>query len=291
MSAPHPAARQHVLNFGRDLPGGGRQLRWRGPALMGVVNVTPDSFSDGGDRFDAARAIEDGLRLSQQGALVVDVGGESTRPGADSVSAAEERRRVQPVVAALADAGVMVSIDSRKPEVVEAALDSGARIVNDIGGLRLARMRQLAADAGAPAVIMHMQGQPAYMQKAPHYDDVVRQVSAYLAEAAALARQEGVPDVVLDPGIGFGKDLNHNLQLLRGLTEVVAADELLLVGASRKGLIGALSGQQDPKRRLPGSLVLHLHAADAGAALLRVHDVAEHAQALAVWAALHDEEE
>jgi dihydropteroate synthase len=256
---------------------------------MGVVNVTPDSFSDGGDSFDAQRAIEDGLRLSEEGALVVDVGGESTRPGAQEVSAAEERRRILPVVAALAEAGLLVSIDSRKPEVVQAALDAGARIVNDVSGLRLARMRQVAANAGAPAVIMHMQGQPGTMQHAPNYGDVVQEVGAFLAAAAAQARQEGVPDVLLDPGIGFGKSAAHNLTLLRQLEQLVGPGELLLVGASRKATIGVLSGEQEPKRRLPGSLVLHLRAADAGAAVLRVHDVAEHAQALAVWAALRGE--
>ncbi len=289
MSAPQPAAREHVLRFGRPLPDGRLERRWRGPALMGVVNVTPDSFSDGGERFSEERAIEAGLELSEQGALVVDVGGESTRPGAEAVSAEEERRRVLPVVTALAEAGVIVSIDSRKPEVVEAALNAGARLVNDIGGLREGRMREVAAAAGAPVVLMHMQGEPRTMQRRPHYEDVVSEVWHYLSGAAAGAEEAGVPDVILDPGLGFGKNLEHNLELLRRLEEFTA-DRPVLIGASRKASIGAITGEADPKRRLPGTLVLHLRAADAGAAMLRVHDVAEHAQALKVWAALQGTE-
>lgn len=290
MSAPTgpagAAQREHVLRFGRDLPNGARELRWRGPALMGVVNVTPDSFSDGGERFDAARAVAAGIRLSEEGALVVDVGGESTRPGAASVDAREELRRVEPVVAGLAEAGVIVSIDTRKPEVAEAALMNGARIINDVGGLRLPRMRQLAAAAGVPAVLMHMQGEPSTMQEAPSYTDVTAEVGAFLREGAARALAEGVPDLLLDPGLGFGKSVEHNLTLLRRLGELTTGEHGLLVGASRKATVGALSGESDPRRRLPGTLVLHLRAAEAGAAMLRVHDVAEHAQALAVWSAL-----
>lgn len=282
------ATRQHVLRFAAELPGGGRELRWRGPALMGVINVTPDSFSDGGDRFDQVRAVEDGLRMSEQGALVIDVGGESTRPGAAAVPAAEERRRVERVVAALAGAGVLVSIDSRDPDVVQAALGAGARIVNDIGGLRLARMRAVAAEAGAPVVLMHMQGEPRTMQEEPTYDDVVRQVGDFLRTAAHQALEEGVPHVMLDPGIGFGKSVAHNLQLLANLEQLTQGELPVLVGASRKASIGNLSGEKDPRKRLPGTLVLHLRAAEAGAALLRVHDVPEHVQALAVWRALQE---
>ncbi len=284
-----PALREHVLRFGRRLPGGRSELRWRGPALMGIVNVTPDSFSDGGTRFDTARAVAAGIRMREEGALVIDVGGESTRPGARSVPADEELRRVEPVVGALAEAGVIVSIDSRKPEVVEAALAVGAHLINDVGGLRLPRMREVAAAAGAPVVIMHMQGEPETMQAAPHYDDVVSEVGAYLRDTAEAALKGGVPDVLLDPGLGFGKSVAHNLTLLRRLDELCAGDRPVLVGASRKGTIGQLAGEPDPTKRLPGTLVLHLRAAAAGAAMLRVHDVAEHAQALAVWSALEGE--
>lgn len=280
------ADRDHVLAFGRPLPGGATELRWRGPALMGIVNVTPDSFSDGGQRFDPARAVDAGIAMAEQGALVVDVGGESTRPGAEAVPPEEERRRVLPVVSALAAAGAIVSIDSRRPEVVEAALAEGARIVNDIGGLRLQRMREVAAAAGAPAVLMHMQGEPSTMQANPSYADVVREVGDFLRGAARTALAEGVPDVMLDPGIGFGKNVSHNLSLIAGLEALTAGERPVLVGASRKGSIGAISGEADPQRRLPGTLVLHLRAAAAGAAMLRVHDVPEHSQALKVWAAL-----
>lgn len=281
-----PAERLHKLRFGRPLPDGSLELSWRGPALMGVVNVTPDSFSDGGERFDTQRAVEAGLQQVEQGALVVDVGGESTRPGAAAVSEAEESRRTLPVVAALARAGAIVSIDSRNPGVVEEALEAGARIVNDVGGLRLPRMRQVAAAAGAPVVIMHMQGEPRTMQLEPRYDDVVAEVGAYLRHAARVALEEGVPSVMLDPGLGFGKGVAHNLELLRHLGALTADAAPVLVGASRKSTIKALSGEADPRKRLPGTLVLHLRAAAAGAAMLRVHDVAEHAQALSVWRAL-----
>lgn len=252
---------------------------------MGIVNVTPDSFSDGGERFTAERAVEAGLELREAGALVVDVGGESTRPGAQPVSAEEEMARVLPVVSALAQAGLIVSVDTRKPEVAEAALAAGAYILNDIGGLRQAGMRQVAAAAGAPAVLMHMQGEPRTMQDRPHYDDVISEVNRFLTSAVRTAREAGVPDVLVDPGIGFGKNLTHNLELLRRL-ETLTAEHAVLVGASRKGSIGAITGETDPRRRLPGTLVLHLRAAHAGAAMLRVHDVAEHVQALKVWAAL-----
>lgn len=285
-----PAARQHKLRFGLELPHGGRVLRWRGPALMGVVNVTPDSFSDGGERFDEGRAVAAGLALHAAGALVVDIGGESTRPGAAPVSEAEERRRVVPVVEALAEAGVIVSIDSRNPEVVRSALEAGARIVNDIGGLRLPRMREVAAAAGAPVVAMHMQGEPRTMQREPVYDDVVREVREFLLAAAAAALMAGVPDVMLDPGIGFGKKVSHNLELLSRLEALTAGEHAVLVGASRKSSIAAIAGPAEPKERLPGTLVMHLRAADAGAAMLRVHDVAEHVQALKVWGALQGTE-
>ncbi len=256
---------------------------------MGVVNVTPDSFSDGGDRFDEVRAVEAGLRMHAEGALVVDVGGESTRPGAAEVSVHEELRRVEPVVAALSQAGVVVSVDSRHPEVVQTALAAGAHLVNDIGGLRLPGMRRVAAAAGAPAVVMHMQGEPRTMQVEPRYDDVVREVRSYLLDARETALAEGVPAVMLDPGIGFGKTVRHNLELLNHL-EALTAHGLVLVGASRKSSIAKLAGPVEPKQRLPGTLVLHLRAAEAGAAMLRVHDVAEHVQALRVWSALQGTE-
>lgn len=277
---------RYRLRFGRGAAAARSELTWSGPALMGVVNVTPDSFSDGGDTFDPQRAVAAGLDQVEAGALIVDVGGESTRPGAAQVSLAEELRRVLPVVRALAAAGVLVSIDTRKPAVAEAALAAGAALVNDVGGLRDERMIAVCAAAGAPAVVMHMQGEPATMQVEPRYHDVVAEVSSYLSAAAAAALNAGMPDVLIDPGIGFGKNVNHNLELLRNLEELTGLGHALILGVSRKALIGFLSGEAEPRQRLPGTLALNLHAANAGAALLRVHDVAAHQQALSVWRVL-----
>jgi dihydropteroate synthase len=280
--------RVHALRVGRHVTGADDdgELRWTGPALMGIVNVTPDSFSDGGRWLEPAVAVAAGRRLADEGALLVDVGGESSRPGATPVGRDEELERVLPVVRGLVRSGVRVSIDTTKPDVARAALEAGACLVNDIGGLRDPAMRAVCAEAAAPAVIMHMRGEPRTMQADPRYVDVVEEVGAFLRQAARDARAHGVPAVVVDPGIGFGKRLRHNLALLRALPTFAAGEEPLLVGASRKGLIGELSGAADPAERLPGTLVLHLAAARAGAALLRVHDVAAHLQALRVAAAL-----
>lgn len=253
---------------------------------MGVLNVTPDSFSDGGDHLDTGKAIAAGLRMVSEGALVIDVGGESTRPGAAAVDLLEERRRVEPVVAGLVNEGVVVSIDTRNPSVAEAALDRGASIVNDISGLTSPSMRRVVAAAGAAAVIMHMQGQPQTMQVAPAYDDVVAEVSQFLFSAAVRAVDDGVPAVMIDPGFGFGKSAEHNLGLVTRLAALTNGPWPVLLGASRKGTIQKLSGESDPKQRLPGTLALHLRASSEGAAMLRVHDVAQHAQALAVWRAM-----
>jgi dihydropteroate synthase len=252
---------------------------------MGIVNVTPDSFSDGGHLMAIDDAIETGLRLAAEGALVVDVGGESTRPGAEPVDALEEGRRVLPVVEALAGEGVLLSIDTRKPEVAAAALEAGARIVNDVGGLRDPAMVALCTAAGAPAVMMHMQGEPATMQRAPRYADVVAEVHAFLDSDAQRALAAGVPDVLVDPGIGFGKTVAHNLALLAA-TATLAATRTVLVGASRKGFIGTIATVPRPGDRLGGSIAVHSYAARAGAALLRVHDVEQHREALSLEAAL-----
>lgn len=276
----------HRLRFRRPLPDGRTELEWRGAALMGVVNVTPDSFSDGGRTFSTAAAVAAGLRMREEGALVLDVGGESTRPGAAPVGPGEEARRVLPVIEALAAAGAVVSVDTRKAEVAAAALAAGAAVVNDVGGLRDPAMLAACAAAGAPAIVMHMQGEPRTMQAAPRYGDVVAEVEAFLLEQARRAAAAGVPSVVLDPGIGFGKDLDHNLDLLRATARLAGHGHPLLVGASRKAFIGRLAGGVGPESRLPGTLAAHLVAAAAGAALLRVHDVAAHAQALAVATAL-----
>jgi dihydropteroate synthase len=264
----------------------GTPLAWQGTAVMGIVNVTPDSFSDGGAYSRHEAAVQHGLKLAAEGALVVDVGGESSRPGAEPVSAGTETERVVPVVRALAGQGVTVSIDTFKPEVAAAALDAGARIINDISGLRDPAMLQLAADRSVPVVLMHMQGEPATMQLAPAYDDVVAEVRASLQQAATTAAAAGVPAVIIDPGIGFGKTPAHNLELLRQLGQLTELGWPVLVGASRKSLLASLAGGTLPQDRDAASIAVHLFAALQGAALVRVHDVAGHVQALQVWNAL-----
>ena len=279
------------LESRRPLPRGERangswRFAWTGPALMGIVNATPDSFSDGGRLADAASAIARGRALAAAGAVVVDVGGESTRPGAEPVPVDEELRRVVPVVEALADAGVMVSVDTSKAEVVRAAVGAGAHLVNDVTGLRDPAMLAAVAEAGVPAIVMHMQGEPRSMQDAPRYGNVVAEVESWLLERAAAARAAGVPSVAIDPGLGFGKALEHNLALTRALPRLASHGLPVVIGASRKRSIGRLTGVDEPAERDPGSIAWHLRAALSGAALLRVHDVAGHAQALAVWMAL-----
>jgi dihydropteroate synthase len=259
------------------------------PWLMGVINVTPDSFSDGGMFAAVADAIAHGRRLAAEGADILDVGGESTRPGARPVDPAEEAARVLPVVAALAGDGHVVSIDTRRAGVMEAALARGARIVNDVTALcGDPGSLGVVARSGAPVVLMHMQGEPETMQVAPRYDDVLAEVAAFLAARVEACVAAGIPRdrICVDPGIGFGKTVAHNVALLRGVAALRSAGCGLLVGASRKGFIGRLSRGEPPMARLPGSLAIALHAADAGADILRVHDVAETRQALEIWRAL-----
>jgi dihydropteroate synthase len=244
---------------------------------MGVVNVTPDSFSDGGRYLDPERAVAHGLELVAQGADVVDVGGESTRPGAALVGEAEERRRVVPVIEALA-ASVRVSVDTRSADVAEAAVQAGATLVNDVS----ASLWPVAAEAGVGWVAMHMRGQPATMQADPHYDDVVAEVAAFLRDRADRAREAGVDEVWVDPGIGFGKTLEHNLELLRDLDQLAAGGVPVVVGASRKRSLGRLTGDAPVDDRLEASVATAVWAADHGAAMVRVHDVAPTVQALAL---------
>jgi dihydropteroate synthase len=242
---------------------------------MGVLNVTPDSFSDGGRWIDPELAVARGLEMVAEGADVVDVGGESTRPGAEPVDEAEERRRVLPVVAALAPS-VRVSVDTRKAGVAEAAVAAGATLVNDVS----ASLWRVAAGAGVGWVAMHMRGEPRTMQHDVHYDDVVAEVRAFLLARVELARAAGVEEVWIDPGIGFGKTAAHNLSLLRHLGDLVAGGHPVLVGASRKAFLGALLGGAPVDDRLEGSLAVAVWAASAGAAMVRVHDVAPTVQAL-----------
>ncbi len=256
---------------------------------MGVVNVTPDSFSDGGDWFEPRAAIGRGRALSAAGADIVDVGGESTRPGAVEVGEAEECRRILPVVAALAADGVPVSVDTRHPGVLRAALAAGASIANDVSALTAdPASLGLVAGSGASAVLVHMQGSPETMQDAPRYDDVVEDVFAFLASRVAACRKAGIgPErLAVDPGYGFGKTMEHNLALLQGLERFRALGCTVAIGVSRKASLGRLSGESDPKRRFPESLAAGLFALDRGVRLLRVHDVEETRRALAVWQAL-----
>lgn len=254
------------------------------PALvMGIVNVTPDSFSDGGRYLDAAAALAHGLELVQQGAAILDIGGESTRPGAAPVSEAEELRRVLPVIEGLARrVNVPLSIDTMKPAVARAALAAGACIVNDVGANRSEDvMSQIVAEAGAGYVCMHMQGVPRTMQAEPVYADVVREVGEFFDDRRRRLQAAGVTEeqVVFDVGIGFGKTLEHNLQLLRGLAGFRKLGRPLLLGVSRKSFIGRLAGAEVEKR-LPGSLACACWAVAQGVQLLRTHDVAETAQAV-----------
>jgi dihydropteroate synthase len=256
--------------------------------LMGVVNVTPDSFSDGGLYLDPTAAIAHGRELAAQGADILDVGGESTRPGAEEVGEAEELRRVAPVVRELAEGGTDVSIDTSKLAVAEAALDAGATIVNDVTALRGdPEIGPLCAERGAGLVLMHMPGNPRTMQDDPTYGDVVEDVKAFLAERAEAAVAAGVAEerIWLDPGIGFGKNLEHNLELLRRLGELRKLGLPLVIGASRKSFLGRIDGSPVGER-LGGTIASSVLAVAEGADVLRVHDVAEVTQALAVTAAV-----
>lgn len=257
------------------------------PKLMGIVNVTPDSFSDGGLFLDAEAAIERGEQLVRDGAAILDVGGESTRPGAEEVSAEEEMARVVPVIRGLADVAT-VSVDTSKLAVAEAALDAGASIVNDVTALRRdPEIGALCGERGVGLVLMHMQGDPRTMQESPTYDDVVDDVRDFLAERLAVAVAAGVDEelIWLDPGIGFGKALEHNLELLRRLGELRELGQPLVVGTSRKSFIGKVDGS-DVGNRLGGTIASSVLAAAEGADVLRVHDVAETAQAVAMASAI-----
>lgn len=258
-----------------------------GPLLVGVLNITPDSFSDGGLLRTVEEAVERGLSLVGDGAHIIDVGGESTRPGALPVSLEEERRRVLPVVSALAAQGVIVSIDTRHAEVADAALEHGAALVNDVSGLRHAAMRHVVARHQVPAVIMHSPvDDPAVMQHHSQYDDVVAAVVGFLQRRIDEAQQAGITKIIVDPGIGFGKTTQQNLTLLSRLAELTSLGLPVLVGASRKRFVGEVTGVENPSERVVGSVVAHLAALDQGASLLRVHDVRAHAEAIRMWRAL-----
>ncbi len=255
---------------------------------MGVLNVTPDSFSDGGRYADVPSATEHGLAMWADGADVVDVGGESTRPGADPVTAEEELRRVLPVVSALAREGVRVSIDTTKPEVAEACLGAGAWMVNDVTAAQSEGMAEVVAKAGAHVCLMHMQGEPRTMQRDPHYDDVVKEVRAFLLSRceAVVASGAGPDRVWIDPGIGFGKTPLHNLTLLAGVGRLADLGFPVVVGASRKSFLKVFGGGETPDERSAATIAAHSLAQWNGASVLRVHDVVEAKRACALVAAL-----
>jgi dihydropteroate synthase len=258
------------------------------PKLMGVVNVTPDSFSDGGLYLDPEAAIQHGVELARAGAAILDVGGESTRPGAEEVALEEELRRVEPVVAGLAAGEAAISVDTSKAAVATTALDAGATIVNDVTALRGdPEMGALCGDRGATVVLMHMLGTPRTMQREPVYEDVVDDVKAFLAERMEVGIAAGIAEerIWLDPGIGFGKTAAHNLELLRRLAELHELGRPLAIGTSRKSFIGRVDSS-DAGERLGGTIASSVLAAAEGAEVLRVHDVAEVGQAMAVAGAI-----
>ncbi len=258
------------------------------PVVMGVLNVTPDSFSDGGRFSDLDAALRQAQRMAAEGAAIIDVGGQSTRPGAQQAGVQEELARVVPVVEALcAELDLPVSVDTSRPEVMRAALAAGVSMVNDVAALRAPGALQAVAGSGAAVCLMHMQGEPQTMQQAPRYDDVVAEVREFLEQRVAAAGAAGIDRtrIVVDPGFGFGKTLEHNLRLLAGLGRVAPAGLPLLAGLSRKSMIGQLTGRP-LDARLPGSVALAALAAEHGAAIVRAHDVAATIDAVKVAAAL-----
>ena len=278
-----------MFDLSPQLDCGGRKLRLDRPRIMGIVNVTPDSFSDGGEHASVDAAVAHGLQLVAEGADLLDIGGESTRPGSTPVPLEEELRRVIPVIERLArETGVPISVDTFKPEVMRAAVAAGAGMINDIHALRQPGALDAAAALGVPVVLMHMQGEPGSMQDTPHYDDVVGQVHRFLTERLLVAEMAGIArsNLVIDPGFGFGKTTEHNLILLARSERFLDLGVPMLAGLSRKRSIGELTGRDRPGDRLAGSVAAHLIAAQRGAKLLRVHDVAATVDALKVWAAV-----
>jgi dihydropteroate synthase len=258
------------------------------PLVMGILNVTPDSFSDGGMHDDPASAVIWGEKLIAEGAAILDVGGESTRPGSESLGASAELARVRPVVGRFAGDPVPVSIDTRHAQVASACVGAGASIINDISGFRDRAMVEVAAGCDAGVVVMHMLGEPGNMQKKPHYGDVVLEVAGYLLAQAAVLEAAGVSRerIAIDPGFGFGKTLSHNLELLERLHEIVELGYPVVVGLSRKRFLGEITGVDEPAERVGGSIAAALAAVHAGASVVRVHDVGATVQALAVVEAI-----
>jgi dihydropteroate synthase len=271
---------------------GDRTIRLDQPQVMGIVNVTPDSFSDGGRFADASAAASAGADMATAGAAIIDVGGESTRPGAKLVWEGEEIERAVPVIRQLAAGGAAVSIDTRKADVMTAALEAGARLVNDVSALTYDdRSAEIIAAAGVPVVLMHHRGNPATMQQDPRYDDVLVEVYLWFEERIVAAQAAGIArdKILIDPGFGFGKNVSHNLELMNGLAIFHTLGCPVVVGASRKRTIGALSNEAPSDQRLGGSLAFALKAVEQGVQIVRVHDVPETVQALRVWRGLKDQ--
>jgi dihydropteroate synthase len=266
-----------------------QRLDLTAPVVMGIVNVTPDSFSDGGRFLDARKAIDHGRRLVEEGATILDIGGESTRPGAAPVPVDEELRRVIPVIEGLADTGAILSVDTSKPEVMRAAAAAGAHLINDVYALRLPGALETAAESGCALCLMHMQGEPRTMQNDPHYGDVVNEVKAFLQERVQSCRAAGVAAerLAIDPGFGFGKTLAHNAALLRGLDALAAEGIPMLVGLSRKSMLGKIL-DKPAGERVYGSLALAVMAVLKGARIVRAHDVAATVDALKTVSAMQE---
>jgi dihydropteroate synthase len=289
----------HVSNQWEGLTGqhpplqlGDRTVRLDQPQVMGIVNVTPDSFSDPGQLEDPVDAAVAGARMAEAGAAIVDVGGESTRPGAKAVWEGDEIKRIEPVIRQLAAGGVAVSVDTRKADVMTPAIAAGARLVNDVSALTYDhRSAEVLASAGVPVVLMHHQGPPETMQQDPRYEDVVVEVYCWLEERIEAAEEAGIDrsKILIDIGFGFGKTVAHNLELMNSLAIFHSLGCPLVVGASRKRTIGALSNEAPTDQRLGGSLAFALKAVEQGAQILRVHDVPETVQALKIWRGLRDQ--
>jgi dihydropteroate synthase len=271
---------------------GERTIRLDQPQVMAIVNATPDSFSDGGQFADAAAAAEAGAQMAAEGAAIVDVGGESTRPGAKPVWEGDEIERIVPVIRQLASAGAAVSVDTRKADVMTAAIEAGARMVNDVSALTYDdRSAGIIAAVGAPVVLMHHKGAPETMQDDPRYDDVLVEVYLWLEARIAAAEEAGISreKLLVDPGFGFGKNVAHNLELMNGVALLHSLGCPIVVGPSRKRTIGALSSEAPVEKRLGGSIAFALKAAEQGTQVLRVHDVFETVQALRVWRGMRDQ--
>ena len=271
---------------------GERTIRLDQPQVMGIVNATPDSFSDGGQFADANAAAEVGADMAGQGAAIIDVGGESTRPGAKPVWEGDEIERITPIIRQLTAGGAAVSADTRKADVMTAALEAGARLINDVSALTYDdRSASIIAGAGVPIILMHHKGKPETMQDDPRYDDVLVEIYQWFENRIEAATEAGIArdKILIDPGFGFGKNVAHNLELMNGLALFHSLGCPIVIGASRKRTIGALSGEAPADRRVAGSIAFALKAAEQGVQIVRVHDVFETVQALRIWRGLRDQ--